>query len=330
MARDWYYAQNNEQKGPVTREEMLALEQAGLVAASTLVWKAGLPQWQPWSSVAAEVRSAVPPAGDRAGVPAGSGAGEVAVCAYSGQARPISLMARYGDRWVALEHKEAFLQSLREGASVARMVGVSEQQYVGFWWRVLAFIIDIFVLLIPNLLVASPYYYLSFKKAWARGGATSMDPLHEFKTMDGAMVVAYVAAMAGSLLIPLVYETWMIGRFGATVGKLTIGARVTKPDGKALTYLQSLGRHGAKFLNLLIWVLPANAAMVIGALISFGTGVQTAAPAEVPVAMFIGMGVMMLWFGIGCFGFYMAGWTQKAQTLHDKMARTVVVKKNPV
>ena len=66
---------------------------------------------------------------------------EVAVCAFSGQPRPLSLMVKYGDRWVAIEHKEAFLQSLREGAPVARMAGVGEMQYVGFWWRVLGAIL---------------------------------------------------------------------------------------------------------------------------------------------------------------------------------------------
>jgi len=329
MANDWYYAQNNEQKGPASGEELLALERSGLLLPSTLVWKAGLPNWEPWSSVAADVRSAATlagPAADRPGPPPG----EVAVCAYSGQTRPLSLMVKYGDRWVGLEHKDAFLQSLREGAPVARMAGVDELQYVGFWWRVLALIIDGFVLMIPNLLVASPYYYLTFKKAMANGPAASVDPLQEYKNMDATMIVAYVGSMVGGFLIALVYETWMVGKYGGTVGKLTIGARVAKPDGERLTYLQSFGRYGAKLLNGLIWVGPAYAAMIVGSLMSFGAGAKSGAAAGMPVAMMVGMGIMLLWFAVGGFGYYMAGWTKRRQALHDKIARTVVVKKNPV
>ena len=255
---------------------------------------------------------------------------EVAVCAFSGQPRPLSLMVKYGDRWVAIEHKEAFLQSLREGAPVARMAGVGEMQYVGFWWRVLGAILDVLVLLIPNILVAMPYYVMSFRKAMASSGTPSIDPLNEFKTMNGLMVVAYVAAMVGNFLIPLMYDTWMVGRFGATVGKMVIGARVAKLGGEPLTYWQALGRGGAKVLNVLIWVLPANLAMIIGSILSFGTEVKPGMPDELPVAMMVGMVIMMLWFVFGGFGYYMAGWTRKKQALHDKMARTVVVRKNPV
>lgn len=331
MDADWYYAHQNEQRGPVSGSELLALERSGLLMPGTLVWKPGLASWQPWSSVAAEVRAAAGVAAATSSADAaGPVAGEVAVCAFSGQTRPISLMVKYGDRWVALEHKEAFLQSLREGAPVARMAGVGELQYVGFWWRVLAMIVDVMVLMLPNMLVALPYYYMAIKKALGRGMAPSVDPLHEFKSMDAAMVAAYVFMVLGNLLIPLVYNTVMVGRFGATVGKMAIGARVAKPSGEPLTYLQALGRAGAKLLNMLIWVVPGTIAFVVGSVISFGSGLQSAAPKDVPVAMLVGMLVMMLWYVFGGFGYYMAGWTRMKQALHDKIARTVVVRKNPL
>jgi uncharacterized RDD family membrane protein YckC len=327
MQPDWYYAHNNEQKGPVTGTELLALERSGLVRPSTLVWKAGMAAWEPWSSLADGVRAA---AGQPLGVEERAPAIEdVAVCAYSGQVHPVSLMVKYGDRWVALEHKEAFLQSLREGAPVARMAGVGELQYVGFWWRLLAQILDMLVLMVPCILVAMPYYYMSIKKALQSGATASVDPLHEFKTMDAPMIVAYVVAMVGNFLIPALYETWMVGKFGTTVGKLAVGARVVKAGGEALTYLQALGRSGAKLLNVLIWVVPGNIAMIVGSVVSFGTGVQSGVPEDVPVAMLVGLGVMMLWFVVGGFGYYMAGWTRRKQALHDLMARTVVVRKNP-
>jgi uncharacterized RDD family membrane protein YckC len=237
---------------------------------------------------------------------------------------------RYGDRWVSLEHKGAFLQALREGTSVAGMAGVAEPQLVGFWWRVLSQILDMLVLLIPCILISMPYYYLSFKKAFERGATGSVDPLQEFKTMDATMLVAYVVAMVGNFLLPAVYETWMVGKLGTTVGKMAIGARVVKDGGATLTYRQALGRSAAKLLNLLIWVLPGNVAVVIGSIVSFGTGVQSGLPETMPVGMMVGVGVMMLWMLVGGFGYYMAGWTRQKQALHDKMARTVVVRRRPI
>lgn len=338
MEPDWYYAHHNEPRGPITGSELLALERSGVLQPGTLVWRTGLASWQPWSSVAdhvrvaaaggVDVRSAGPPV-----VPAETGgpaAVEMAVCAYSGQTRPISLMVRYGDRWVSLEHKQAFLQSLREGTPVSRMAGVGELSYVGFWWRTLAMVVDVLVLMIPNALVALPYYYMAFRKALAGGLATTTDPLHEFKTMDGPMVAAYVLMMLGNMFIPLIYNTLMVGRFGATVGKMAIGARVVKPSGEPLTYLQALGRGGAKLLNMLIWGVPGTIAFVVGSVISFGSGVGTGGGEELPVAMLAGLLVMLVWSVVGGFGYYMAGWTRRKQALHDLIARTVVVKKFPV
>lgn len=324
MEAVWYYAENNEQRGPVSGLELLALEQSGRLRAASLVWQAGMANWQPWSSVAPSVRSAAGLAGE-------APLEEVAVCAYSGQTRPLSLMVRYGDRWVALEYKEAFLQSLREGAPVARMAGVNEIQYVGFWWRVLAMIIDAFVLMVPNLLVAAPYYYLYFKKAFAGGLRPNPDPFAEMRNMEPIMVVAYVGSIVGSFLISMAYETWMVGKWSATVGKMVIGARVTKVGGETLTYLQALGRFGAKLVNMLIWIVPSYGLMILGVLATagmFGTGGKDSNAA--PILFVVCFVVAMLWSLAGAFGYYMAGWTQRKQALHDKMARTVVVKKHPV
>ena len=321
----WYYAHDSRQLGPASGRELLALERSGLLRSDSLVWKAGMPQWQPWAAVAPEVRAR---AGDV--VADGGGAAQpMAVCAYSGRPRPVSEMVAYGDRWVAIEHKELFLQSLREGMPLARLAGVGEFQYVGFWWRVLAMIVDVFVLMVPNLLAAAPYYYLLIRQMVEKRPTPTMDPLNQFKTMDAPMVVAYVFMTVASLLIPVAYDTWMQVRFGGTVGKLLIGARVAKPGGERLTYRQSLGRAGAKLLNMLIWAIPATVAFVVGSLMSFGTGASSQVPKDVPVAMLVGLAVMMIWYVVGGFGYYMAGWTRKKQALHDLMAKTVVMKRNP-
>ena len=47
----WYYAVGQEQKGPVTDEQLHALAQNGTINAETLVWHDGLADWQPYRAV---------------------------------------------------------------------------------------------------------------------------------------------------------------------------------------------------------------------------------------------------------------------------------------
>lgn len=47
----WYYAQNEEQHGPVTFEQLQELVESGQVSANDLVWNPDLPDWKPAGSV---------------------------------------------------------------------------------------------------------------------------------------------------------------------------------------------------------------------------------------------------------------------------------------
>jgi len=50
---DWYYAANNEQKGPINESELKANLAANKLPAETLVWKDGMDNWTPANQVAA-------------------------------------------------------------------------------------------------------------------------------------------------------------------------------------------------------------------------------------------------------------------------------------
>jgi len=43
----WYYALNNQQFGPVADDYLASLIQNKVVNDKTLVWKEGMPNWQP-------------------------------------------------------------------------------------------------------------------------------------------------------------------------------------------------------------------------------------------------------------------------------------------
>lgn len=50
---DWYYAANNEQKGPINESELKANFAANKLPVDTLVWKDGMDNWTPANQVAA-------------------------------------------------------------------------------------------------------------------------------------------------------------------------------------------------------------------------------------------------------------------------------------
>ena len=52
----WYYAdRNREQHGPVTADELVTHYRFGRIALGDLVWREGLPQWQPLRDFADEL-----------------------------------------------------------------------------------------------------------------------------------------------------------------------------------------------------------------------------------------------------------------------------------
>jgi len=50
---DWYYAANNEQKGPINESELKANLAGNKLPADTLVWKDGMDNWTPANQVSA-------------------------------------------------------------------------------------------------------------------------------------------------------------------------------------------------------------------------------------------------------------------------------------
>jgi len=63
MAQNWFYAdKHNQQQGPVDESTLVAAYQRGDVLITTLVWREGLPNWIPFSSVAAGLGIALPSA----------------------------------------------------------------------------------------------------------------------------------------------------------------------------------------------------------------------------------------------------------------------------
>jgi len=58
---EWFYADNGKRVGPVSEAEFEALVRRGTIQPGTLVWQAGLSQWQPYQAVARAARQASAP-----------------------------------------------------------------------------------------------------------------------------------------------------------------------------------------------------------------------------------------------------------------------------
>lgn len=103
----WYYAENNDRKGPIEDADFDALVRAGTVTPATLVWREGMANWTPFAQAGyvAPEAATPPPVG---GV-------EMGVCSESGRILPRSELVEIDGRLVSAEYKNVVLQRIREG-----------------------------------------------------------------------------------------------------------------------------------------------------------------------------------------------------------------------
>lgn len=136
---------------------------------------------------------------------------------------------------VAGSLKDLNVQALREGLEYATSpYGLN---FAGFWIRFAAKIIDGVILSIIN-------YALM---------AIVMIPMIAVSSPDGdasPVMMALMLLMYGAMMgIWLLYNTLLVAKYGATVGKMACGLKVVLPDGSPLTKGRALGRAAAELLS---------------------------------------------------------------------------------
>ena len=225
----WYYAVNREKQGPVSDAEFQALVGNGVVTPETLVWTQGMAKWQPFREVAPAAWSATPAPAPRAT------AGQAA-CVECGRLFPESEMVRFQTSLVCANCKPIFFQRLKEGATLSGAF-----RYGGFWIRLVAQFIDGILLGVVNGVIQFAFgmSMAPGMKPPAPGEAPDMGG---FFAMWGMMMILQLAVSAG-------YETWFVGRFQATPGKMALGLKVVRPNGDRVSYARALGRYFAEILS---------------------------------------------------------------------------------
>ncbi len=109
---NWYYERFGERHGPVSIQELTETLDRGEITVDNLVWREGMPDWKPLKE---------------ADVLKTAGGEEMAICAHSGVVMEKSKMMPYGDKFIAPEHREAFVQGLMESGD---SIGVDEDGIV--------------------------------------------------------------------------------------------------------------------------------------------------------------------------------------------------------
>jgi uncharacterized RDD family membrane protein YckC len=116
--------------------------------------------------------------------------------------------------------------------------------YGGFWWRVLAFLIDTIILYIATGIIGS---LLGIGIAPLAGIGASQEVL--FGT-------TFLAIQALNFVINWLYYALLESSgWQATIGKMVIGLVVTGPGGKRISFLRATGRYFAKFISTFILLI---------------------------------------------------------------------------
>lgn len=223
---DWYYESSSGQAGPVSEESIKELARTGQIRNSTLVWHEGMEDWKSY--------------GELMGLSGSTTRTESAlqgVCSECGQAFPVDDLIIYGNARVCAQCKPLFVQKIKEG--VKPQMGFV---YAGFWLRLGAKIIDWMIMSGVNFIVMALFGVLI-----AFTGS--------FNPESGPPVVFIILQIFNSLLsllLPIAYSTWLVGKYGATVGKMACKIKVVGPEGEKVSYLRAMGRAFAEILSGLI------------------------------------------------------------------------------
>lgn len=228
----WYYAESGRQVGPVDDNSFQGLVGAGVIRDDTLVWQNGMANWQPYQAV----RGPVPPPVTAAGLGAAAApATDTRFCSECGKPYPAGELVAFGNSVICASCKPVFTQKMMEGARLPGAV-----QYGGFWIRFGAVVVDNVLLYVVGILYIA-ILMIFFRIDWMSLGKSQAD-IMRLLAFEGILVGA-------NLITAAIYETWFVGRYGATPGKMVCHLQIVMADGGKLSYLRALARHFAKYLS---------------------------------------------------------------------------------
>lgn len=243
MSNTWYYVNaDRERHGPVDAAALKDLAARGDVHARTLVWREGLPQWQPLAQVAGELGialGAVPPPPTPSEAPPAMASDPAPMAA----ARPREPAA--DDALAA-----AYAASSRDAAAT---MGIDADDVVdaGFWKRLAAFLIDAVILTVA--VYAIVILMLVVVGAGVGGVMTMFEASATGQPPSGPLLGVF---LLGFYVLPFVmrwaYFTFLTASsWQGTLGKRAVGIKVVDLDGNPIGKGRATGRWFAAALSYL-------------------------------------------------------------------------------
>src|SRR5437016_10944247 len=103
---EWYYAEGDRQCGPVSENELRQLATSGKLQSDGLVWREGMENWAPFSSLPLAASSAQLTMATHAIAANGTS------CTECGRSFSASELVRVQNSWICASCKPIFLQKL--------------------------------------------------------------------------------------------------------------------------------------------------------------------------------------------------------------------------
>ncbi|RJQ75977.1 MAG: RDD family protein [Desulfobacteraceae bacterium] len=242
----WYYQDGSQEFGPISKTELQELLKAKRINGRTLVRNITMDEWRPLVEMVHGTppvdpqRRPVRPSSASSATAESVHSTDITVCSQCGRSFPHDQVISFNNQVICAACKPMYVQRLKEGAALPGVMN-----WAGFWIRLGAKIIDGLILGVLQYAVIIPMGIMAF---------SSMSDLSgDLSSSRPFMFVALSQLIA--ILIPLLYNTFFVGRFAATPGKMACRLRVIAPDGGRISYMRALGRNCAELISGLILLI---------------------------------------------------------------------------
>ncbi len=141
------------------------------------------------------------------------------------------------------------LSQLNDAAASARLRSLAA---AGFWARLGAYLVDHFLI---GMVVFAVWSLMAGSQQWKFSFPTQIKTEAEFQAFVNQLVV--LSYQTAFIYYPffLFYDVFFNGRYGATPGKMAIGARIIKVDGRRIGYETAFLRWLASRLGEAVFFL---------------------------------------------------------------------------
>ncbi len=233
---DWYYADAERQRqGPLAADELTGRFHQGRLRLDSLVWREGLGEWRPLREFTEELAlheapaetfyrpvDDAPPDASTSGARAADGSATPPVSPYAAPA-------------AALHADEGYAY----GGDVVQ---------AGFWKRVAAYILDAIVVTVAAQIVQ---VVLMVGFMGMNMGNFTANPESMFSSASGIVFLLSIYLFP-LVLFGIYYAAFHASARQATLGKMAVGIKVVRSDGRRISMARAVARFFAFILSGLI------------------------------------------------------------------------------